>query len=96
MEDKVFKVGDRVEVIRNYHFDPINCGRVGRVCSVEVLGSTIGVTFKNWRRGHDCQNKAETEFSGWNYLPRQLELTNKDVTDFNNEPSRWGCTYNAT
>lgn len=87
MLSQSFKIGDKVEVTKQSGYEPINFKKVGRVCSVMGEGDeyTIGVTFKNWTKGHSCGYKAKTTFSGWNYLSRHLELTNKSLTDFKEE-----------
>ena len=78
MGKQILKIGDRVEILST-----INKGKIGKVCSLSQLGSSIvSVSFKNWGRGHSCGMSAETMFSGWHYSTDQLELTNKPLTDF--------------
>lgn len=91
MIDKIIRVGDKVEIVKNYGYIPNNFKKIGRVCRVMGRGenSIIGVTFKNWGRGHSCDDTAETSFSGWNYLLSQVELTNKELTDCISEERSW-------
>lgn len=83
MIQRKLRIGDRVQITSAYDVWT-NCGKVGQVCYIDdtIYPHIIGVTFKNWYKGHDCVGTAKDSNSGWNYYSTQLELTNKALSDF--------------
>jgi len=74
-EEKMFKVGDRVECVEGY--EGITKGMTGIV--VRESNSTIyfGVQWDGFQEGHDCDGNAKTG-TGWYVPPRCLSLINKE------------------
>lgn len=83
MNQRAFRIGDRVQITSTYD-GWTNCGKVGQICYIDFSTQPciVGVSFKNWDRGHDCAGELKGKKCGWNYYGTQLVLTNEALTDF--------------